>query len=127
MGPFEGDHHYLHYLHHGLVSDQTTEREHSPAHQTENWIKDLLSMAPPIRTGPRSRLAHECPGVSGEGVGWQWPTTGLGALSAAVTASDLLKEITIIFITSTMVWSQIKQQRGNTALPIKQKIGLKIY
>ena len=33
----------------------------------------------------------------------------------------------MIFITSTMVWSHIKQQRGNTALPIKQKIELKIY
>ena len=52
---------------------------------------------------------------------------GFGTLHTAVPGWDLLKEITIIFITSTMVWSQIKQQRGNTALPIKQKIGLKIY
>ena len=49
MGHFEGGHHYLHYLHHSLVSGQTTGREHSPAHQQKNWIKDLLSMAPPIR------------------------------------------------------------------------------
>ena len=42
-------------------------------------------------------------------------------------AQDILKEVTIIFITSTMVWSQVKQQGGNTALPIKQIIGLKIY
>ena len=48
MGPFEGGHHYLHYLHHSLASGQTTGREHSPS--TENWIKDLLSMALPIRT-----------------------------------------------------------------------------
>ena len=33
MGPFEGGHHYLHYLHHSLVSGQTTGREHSPVHQ----------------------------------------------------------------------------------------------
>ena len=33
MGPFEGGPHYLHYLHHSLASGQTTEREHSPAHQ----------------------------------------------------------------------------------------------
>ena len=25
MGPFEGSHHYLHYLHHSLASGQTTE------------------------------------------------------------------------------------------------------
>ena len=31
----------------------------------------------------------------------------------------------IIFITSTIVWSQVKQQGGNTAH--QQKIGLKIY
>ena len=60
-GPFEGDHHYLHYLHHGLVSDQTTEREHSPAHQTENWIKDLLSTALPIRTRPSSPHSQSLP------------------------------------------------------------------
>ena len=30
---FEGGHHYFHYLHHSLVSGQTTGREHSPAHQ----------------------------------------------------------------------------------------------
>ena len=34
---------------------------------------------------------------------------GLGALSVAVHAWDLLKEVTIIFITSTIVWPQVKQ------------------
>ena len=48
--PFEGGHHYLHYLHHTLVSGQTTGREHSPP--TEYWIKHLLSKAPFIRTRP---------------------------------------------------------------------------
>ena len=33
MGPSEGGHHYLHYLHHSLASGQITGREHSPAHQ----------------------------------------------------------------------------------------------
>ena len=33
IGPFEGGRHYLHYLHHSLVSGQTTGREHSPTHQ----------------------------------------------------------------------------------------------
>jgi len=33
MGPFEGGHHFLHYLHHSLVSGQTTGQEHSPTHQ----------------------------------------------------------------------------------------------
>ena len=32
-------------------------------------------------------------------------------------ARDLLKQVTIIFITSTIVWPQVKQQGGNTACP----------
>ena len=59
-------------------------------------------------------------------MGQWWPAAELGALSAAVHGGDLLKEVTIIFIASTIVWPQIKQQGGNTA-PHQQKIGLKIY
>ena len=43
-------------------------------------------------------------------------------MSEAVHAQDLLKEVTIIFITSTIVWPQVKQQGGNTALPINSKL-----
>ena len=32
MRSFEGGHHYLHYLHHSLVSGQATGREHNPSH-----------------------------------------------------------------------------------------------
>ena len=39
MGPFEGGHHYLLYLHHSLASGQTTGREHSPAHQQKIGLK----------------------------------------------------------------------------------------
>ena len=50
MGPFEGGRGYLHYLHHVVWSNN---REGTQTHpSTENWIKDLLSMAPPIRTRP---------------------------------------------------------------------------
>ena len=45
---------------------------------------------------------------SGGGVGRWWPAAGLGALHAAVPAGDLLKEVTIIFTTSTIVWPQLK-------------------
>ena len=41
-------------------------------------------------------------------MGQQWPAAGLGALSAAVPAGDLLKEVAIVFITSTIVWPQVK-------------------
>ena len=45
----------------------------------------------------------------------------LGALSVAVHAWDLLKEVTIIFITSTIVLPQVNN-RGNTAPPINRKL-----
>ena len=74
----------------------------------------------PTRDWPR--FACEYPGVSGRGVGWQQPPTDLGALSVSVCAQDLFKKITIVFITSTIVWSQVKQQGGNTAPPINRKL-----
>ena len=66
--------------------------------------------------------APECPAVSSRGMGQRWPAAWLGALSAAVCIWDLLKEIAIIFITSTIVWPQVKQQVENTALPINRKL-----
>ena len=60
-------------------------------------------------------------------MGQQWPAAGSEALSWAVHAWDLLKEVTIIFMTSTIVWPQVKQQGMNTVPSIKQKIGLEIY
>ena len=51
IGLFGGGHHFLHYLHHSFVSGQTTGQT-QPQPSTENWIKDLPSMALPIRTRP---------------------------------------------------------------------------
>ena len=60
--------------------------------------------------------------VNVQGLQWRhgWPAAGLGALSVAVGAWDLLKEVAITFITSTIVWSQVKKG-GNTASPINRK------
>ena len=68
-----------------------------------------------------SRLACECPGVFSGGAGWQWPAAGSGALNTTVHAQDLLQDVAIIFITPTIVWSQVKQQEGNTAPPTNRK------
>ena len=57
-------------------------------------------------------LARKCPGVSSEGLGQWWPGAGLGAVSLAVRAWDLLKEATIIFIISTIVWPQVNNREG---------------
>ena len=45
-------------------------------------------------------------------MGQRWPAAGSEALSAAVPAWDLLKEVTIIFITSTIVWPQVNKREG---------------
>ena len=42
-----------------------------------------------------------------------WPAAGLGALSVW----DLLKEVAIIFITSTIVWAQVKSRKGTKLHP----------
>ena len=41
----------------------------------------------------------------------------LGALSVAVHAWDLLKEVTIRFITSTIVWPQVNSKEGTQLHP----------
>ena len=72
-----------------------------------------------------NKLLCECPGVSGRGMDQQWPAAGLSALNTTYTTlrtQDLLKEVAIIFITPTIVWSQVKQQGGNTAPPINRKL-----
>ena len=68
-------------------------------------------------TGDSNGLACGCPGVSGGGVGRWWPAAGLGALNVAVHAWDLLREVTIIFITSTIVWPQVNSREGTQLHP----------
>ena len=62
-------------------------------------------------------LGHECLGASGGSMGQQRPVAGLGALSAAVPAWVPLKEDTIIFITSTIVFHQVNSRKGTQLHP----------
>ena len=50
-------------------------------------------------------------------MGWWWPAAGLGALSVAVRACDLLEEVPIIFTTSARVWSQVNSMEGTQLHP----------
>ena len=50
-------------------------------------------------------------------MGQQWPAAGLGALSVAMHAWDLLKEVAIILITSTIVWPQVNNKEGTQLQP----------
>ena len=54
LGPFEGGHHYLHYLHCSLVSGQTTGREYSPAHQQKIGLKIYWAWPQPSEQDPIS-------------------------------------------------------------------------
>ena len=63
------------------------------------------------------RLAYECPGVSGGGVGQRWPAAGLGALSVAVREGDLLTEVAIMFITSTIIGLRSNNREGTQPHP----------
>ena len=45
------------------------------------------------------------------------PAAGSGSLSEAVHAWDLLKEVTIIFIASTIVWPQVNSREGTQTHP----------
>ena len=97
---------------------------------TQDWGTRLLegrnkTLCPPgpgrKEQGPHKGLTQTCPwvslGVPVGGVGHQCADAGLGALSAAVPAWDPWKEVAIIFITSTLVLSQVKQQGGKQPCP----------
>ena len=62
-------------------------------------------------------LACGCLGVSGRGVGWWWPAARFRALSVAAHAWDLSREVTIIFITSTIVLPQVNSREGTQLHP----------
>ena len=66
-GTFWGGHHYLYYLHNNLDSDQTTGREHSPAHQQKiglniYWAWSCPSEQDPIF--PSVSLSHQEASIS---------------------------------------------------------------
>ena len=54
-----------------------------------------------------------------------WVDSGLlqsAALNTTVCAQELLKEVATVFITSTIVWPQVRLQGGNTTLPFNRKL-----
>ena len=67
MGPFEGGHHYLHYLHHSMTSGQATGREHSPTHQQKMGLKIYWTWPCPSEQdsgSPSVSLSHQEPSIS---------------------------------------------------------------
>ena len=67
MGPFEVGCHYLHYLHHSLVSGQTTGQEHSPTHQQKIALKIYQAWPCPSEQDPVSpsvSLSHQATSIT---------------------------------------------------------------
>ena len=67
QGTFGGGHHYLHHLHHSLVSGQITGREHSPTHQQKIGLKSYWAWPRPSEQDPVSpsvSLSHQEASVS---------------------------------------------------------------
>ena len=58
---------------------------------------------------------------------WQRRRSACCRVGDTECAWDLLKEVTIIFITSTIVWPQVNNRGGEHSSIHQQKIGLKIY
>ena len=69
---------------------------------------------------PHKILTQTCPGMSRslqQRHGSWCPVAGLGSLSVAVHSWVLLKKVTIIFITSTIVWPQVNSKEGTQLHP----------
>ena len=88
------------------LGKQTFEGHKQNLVSTRTWERN----SDPTRNRPR--LTCEYLGVTSGGMGWQWPATGLGALSVAVPAWDLLKEVSIVFIISSIAWPQVNNREG---------------
>ena len=87
--------------------------------------KPCAHQDPGSRSSDHKRLTHTCLLVSRslrQTRGSAVACCRVGALSEAVPALALSKEVTIIFITSTIVWPQVKQLGGNTVPPINRKL-----
>ena len=121
----------------GRVSSGLPQGQGLQVQQTWVWHKPSWRRLPCVHqnSGERSsdptrdwaRLGGECPGVSGRGVGQQWPAAGSGALSAAVLAWDLLKEA-LSYLHYLRHSLASGQTTGREHSPThQQKIGLKIY
>ena len=93
--------------HHRAVGTYTGRGKQTLGRHKQNLVctrTQEKGAATPQETDPDLLMSVQ----EGGGVGQQWPAAGLGALSVAVCAWDLLEEVPIIFITSTIVWSQVK-------------------
>ena len=74
--PIAGGCHYFHYIHHSFGLRSNNREGTLPCPSTKSWIKDLLSMALPIRTRPSfsqsqfSSVQFICSVMSNSAIAW---------------------------------------------------------
>ena len=82
-----------------------------------DWSDLAAAVAAAVHT-----LTRECPGASGRGLGQRWPAVGLGALSVAVPAWEILREVNLHH---TLASGQTTGREHSSTF--QRKIGLKTY
>ena len=101
--PFEGGHHYLHYLQGSLASGQTTGREHSPAHQQKIGLKIY-------RAWPRS--SEQDPVSPSVGISHQEASISLLSFSIRgqiiITTENNHRKLTNLIIWTTALYNSMK-------------------
>ena len=107
MGPFKGGRHYLHYLHHSLVPG----KQHGGNKQ--NFVGTRTQEKGAVTT---QETDPDLPMSAQESLVEVWVRV------ACCRIQTILNEVAFTFITSTIVWPQVKQQGGDIALHINRKL-----
>ena len=97
------------------------------------WLRTYIGLEKETLGGHRQNLVYtrtqekgavtpqetdpDCLWVSRSLVGQRWPAVWFGALSVAVQVWDIFKEVSIIFITSNIVWPQVNSKEGTQLHP----------
>ena len=103
--------------------------------ETDSWraqTKPCVHKDSGERSSDPKETVPDLPMSVQESLAEAWVSRGLlqdWGQSSSMHAWDLLKEVSIIFITSTIVWTEVKKKKkkttqgGNTAPPTKRKLG----
>ena len=97
-------------------------------HSWRAQTKPCAHQEPEERSRDQVRLACECPGVSGRGMGQPWPAVRSGALNTTVLGAaacwhrSFWRRLPLPSPPLTLLWPQAKLQGGNTALPNNRKL-----
>ena len=113
---FEGQRDFITELAQDLETDSWRDQTKPCVHQ------DPVEMSSDS-TKDWARLACECWGISGRGLGWQWGTLNTTVLGdAACWHKSFWRSYHYHHYTTTPVWPQAQQKGENTATSISRKM-----